>query len=118
MDDDVSSALDLTDRRILLATGGPEGKHKLVILMILDFTTESPSVAERGYAAYVAKFGLANGYPTYYVSEPDLTVDGDDLRFVVPLPEGDPPAVRFSTPNAAHYEAAIVTAGRAPSASP
>ena len=29
----------LTDRRILVATGGPEGKHKFVILMILDYTT-------------------------------------------------------------------------------
>src|SRR6476469_8041888 len=29
----------LTDRRILLATGGPEGKHRFVILVILDYTT-------------------------------------------------------------------------------
>ena len=34
----------LTDRRILVATGGPEGKHKFVILMILDYTKPaSPS---------------------------------------------------------------------------
>ena len=31
----------LTDRRIFLATGGPEGKHKFVILMILDYTTDA-----------------------------------------------------------------------------
>ena len=41
----------LTDRRVLLATGGPEGKHKFVIVMILDYTAESPAVAESGYAA-------------------------------------------------------------------
>jgi hypothetical protein len=83
-----------------------------------DFTAESPHVSETGYAAYLAKFGLANGYPTYYVSRSDLTVDGDDLRFVVPFAEGDPPAVRFSTPNAGRYEEAIVRAGRGPFASP
>src|SRR4029079_15198811 len=36
----------LTDRRIWLATGGPEGRHKFVILMILDYTTDAPSVPE------------------------------------------------------------------------
>ena len=60
----------LTDRRILLATGGPEGKHKFVILMILDYTTAAPSGPETGYAAYKRKFGLANGYPTYACSAP------------------------------------------------
>ncbi|HST15121.1 MAG TPA: hypothetical protein VLJ44_09760 [Gaiellaceae bacterium] len=107
----------LTDRRILLATGGPAGERKLVILMILDFSAEAPSVSETGYAAYLQKFGLANGYPTYYVSPSDLTADGDELRFVVPFPEGDPPAVRFSTPNAARYVEAI-SAVRVSSASP
>src|SRR5690348_12615174 len=58
----------LTDRRVVLATGGPEGKHKFVLQMILDFTTEPPPVPEAGYAAYRRKFGLANGYPTYYCS--------------------------------------------------
>src|SRR6266851_7912397 len=38
----------LTNRRILLATGGPEGKHKFVILMILDYTTPVPDVPENG----------------------------------------------------------------------
>lgn len=111
----------LTDRRILLATGGPEGEHKFVILMILDYTSESPSVTETGYAAYRRKFGLANGYPTYSFSRSDLAVDGDDLHFVIRFPEagerwGDPPEIRLSTPNAARYEDAIVKAGRAPSA--
>lgn len=111
----------LTDRRILLATGGPEGKHKLVILMVLDYTGEPPSVPETGYAAYRRKFGLANGYPTYYFSHSDLAVDGDELHFVVPFPEagerwGDPPEVKLSTPNATRYEDAIINAGRAPSA--
>src|SRR5262245_47168741 len=40
----------LTDRRILVATGGPEGKHKFVILMILDYTAPARSVGESGYA--------------------------------------------------------------------
>jgi len=36
----------LTNERILVATGGPEGKHKFVILMILDYTTPAQPVAE------------------------------------------------------------------------
>ncbi len=58
----------LTDRRVVLATGGPEGKHKFVILLILDYTTAAPPVPETGYAAYKRKFGLKNGYPTYSCS--------------------------------------------------
>jgi hypothetical protein len=106
----------LTDRRILLATGGPEGKHKFVILMILDYTTPSPAVPETGYAAYLQKFGLRNGYPTYGCSEGDVSVeqDGDEtrLRVVVPFPEagggwGDLPEVALTTPQAARYAEAI-----------
>jgi hypothetical protein len=117
----------LTDRRIFLATGGPEGKHKFVILMILDYTTPAAPVPEIGYAAYRRKFGLANGYPTYSCSAGDIGVEADDgtprLHVVVPFPEageqwGDPPEVRLSTANAARYEQAIVSAGRAFSASP
>jgi hypothetical protein len=111
----------LTDRRVLLATGGPDGKHKFVILMILDYSGEAPSVPDTGYDAYKRKFGLANGYPTYCCSSADVTVEGDNLHVVVPFPEagtrwGDPPEVKLSTPNAARYEEAIVSAGRAPSA--
>ena len=80
----------LTDRRILVATGGPEGTHKFVILMILDYTTPARSVAETGYAAYKSKFGLENGYATYAISAADVSVeeaDGDAaLRIVVPFP--------------------------------
>jgi len=106
----------LTDRRIVLATGGPEGKHKFVILMILDYTTGAPPVPETGYAAYRRKFGLQNGYPTYACSADDVSVEqhgGEtSLRVVVPFPEagegwGDPPEVRLSTPQAARYEDAI-----------
>ena len=106
----------LTDRRILLATGGPEGKHKFVMLMILDYTTPAPLVLETGYAAYREKFGLQNGYPTYACSASDVSVDDDDgqtrLRIVVPFPEagegwGGPPEVRLSTARAARYEQAI-----------
>ena len=110
----------LTDRRVVLATGGPEGKHKFVILMILDYTTAAPPVPETGYAAYLRKFGLQNGYPTYGCSAADVSVEEHDgetrLRVVVPFPEagegwGDPPEVRLSTPQAAQYEEAI--SGRA-----
>jgi len=106
----------LTDRRVLLASGGPEGKHKFVILMILDYTTAAPPVPEAGYAAYRRKFGLQNGYPTYACSAGDVSVEEHDgetrLRVVVPFPEagegwGDPPEVRLSTPQAARYEEAI-----------
>jgi hypothetical protein len=106
----------LTDRRIFLATGGPEGKHKFVILMILDYTTAAPPVPETGQAAYRRKFGLQNGYPTYACSAEDVSVEEHDgeprLRIVVPFPEagagwGEPPEVRLSTPAAARYEAAI-----------
>jgi hypothetical protein len=106
----------LTDRRVLLATGGPEGKHKFVILMILDYTTEAPPVPETGYAAYRRKFALRNGYPTYGFSAADVSVEEEDgetrLRVVVPFPEagegwGDPPDVQLSTPQAARYEQAI-----------
>jgi hypothetical protein len=106
----------LTDRRVFLATGGPEGKHKFVILMILDYTTAATPVLETGYAAYRRKFGLQNGYPTYACSAADVSVENDDgetrLRVVVPFPEageswGDPPEVRLSTPQAPRYEEAI-----------
>jgi hypothetical protein len=109
----------LTDRRVLLATGGPEGKHKFVILVVLDYTTAAPAVPETGYAAYRRKFGLANGYPTYAFSSADLSVDEHDgesrLRVVVPFPEagagwGAPPEVRLSTPQAARYVAAVQAA--------
>ena len=106
----------LTDRRILLATGGPEGKHKFVILMILDYSSAAPLVGETGYAAYLQKFVLGNGYPTYPVGAGDIGVEDDDgetrLRVIVPFPEagpnwGSPPEVGLSTPQAARYEEAI-----------
>jgi len=106
----------LTDRRILLATGGPDGKHKFVILMIIDYTSDAPPVPETGLAAYRRKFGLQNGYPTYACSADDVSVEQHDgetrLRVVVPFPEagerwGDPPEVQLSTPQAARYQEAI-----------
>ena len=42
----------LTDRRIVLATGGPEGKHMFTLLAILDYTTPADPVPETGLAAY------------------------------------------------------------------
>ena len=111
----------LTDRRVLLATGGPEGKHKFVILMILDYTTPADPVPETGYAAYRRKFALHNGYPTYACSAGDVTVEEDDgelrLRVVVPFPEagerwGDAPEVALSTQQAARYVQAIAAVRR------
>jgi hypothetical protein len=111
----------LTDRRILVATGGPEGEHKLVIQMILDYTTPAQPVPESGYAAYKRKFHLENGYPTYAFSAADVSVEQDDghpaaLMVEVPFPEagsrwGDPPEVKLYTTHADRYREAI--AGRA-----
>jgi len=110
----------LTDRRIVLATGGPEGKHKLVIKAVVDYTTPAPPVSEDGYPAYLVKFKLSNGYPTYPVSADDVSVDRDgdnaELRVVVPFPEGGPgwgppPEVKIATDRAERYLEAV-TAGR------
>jgi hypothetical protein len=65
----------LTDRRILVATGGPEGKHKFVLLMILDYTAPAQAVPETGYAAYKRTFQLENGYPTYAFSAADVSLE-------------------------------------------
>jgi hypothetical protein len=108
----------LTDRRIFVATGGPQGRHKFVILMILDYTAPAQSVAESGYAAYKTKFRLENGYPTYAFSAENVFVDdGDDraLRVEVPFPEsggswGNAPEVKLYTTQAERYLEAI-TAG-------
>ena len=106
----------LTNKRILVATGGPEGKHKFVIVMILDYTAPAQPVADIGYAAYKRKFDLANGYPTYAFSAENADVeegrDGSALRIVVPFPEagpdwGDPPEVKLFTPQAKRYLEAI-----------
>src|SRR4051812_19016580 len=68
----------LTDRRIFVGSGGPEGKHKLVILMILDYTTPAEPVPDSGFAAYKRKFHLENGYPTYAFSSADATLEEED----------------------------------------
>jgi hypothetical protein len=105
----------LTDRRILLATGGPEGKHKFVILMILDYTNPAIPVPETGYAAYLRKFGLDAGYPTYsFTAENAQVVDdgGPALRIIVPFPEGgasfdELPEVVLHTAQAKRYLEAV-----------
>ena len=112
----------LTNRRILLATGGPEGKHKFVILMILDYTAPVAAVPETGYAAYKTKFELQNGYPRYAFTAADVSLDEEHgevaaLRITVPFPEagaswGDPPEVRLSTKQAQRYRDAIAFAHR------
>src|SRR3954447_11462875 len=107
----------LTDRRIIVATGGPQGKHKLVILMILDFTTPAEPVPESGFAAYKRKFHLENGYATYAFSASDAGLEEEHghveaLRIDVPFPEGgrrwgDPPEVKLYSKEAARYREAI-----------
>jgi hypothetical protein len=102
----------LTNRRILLATGGPEGKHKFVILMILDYSTPAEPVPESGYAAYKRKFQLGNGYPTYAFSAADVSLEEGALRIDVPFPErgsrwGPPPEVKLYTAQAERYREAI-----------
>jgi hypothetical protein len=104
----------LTNRRILLATGGPEGTHRFVILMIVDYTTPAPPVPEHGYAAYRRKFRLDNGYPTYACTAADVDVEDGALRIVVPFPEGgrswgDPPEVKLWTARAARYRDAVTS---------
>jgi hypothetical protein len=107
----------LTDRRILVLTGGPEGKHKFVILMILDYTSPAQPVGDTGYAAYKTKFRLDNGYPTYAFSAADVSLEeqrrgGTALRIDVPFPEGGPkwgdaPEVKIYTQQAERYRDAI-----------
>ena len=107
----------LTNRRILLATGGPEGTHKFVIVMILDYLHPAQRVSETGYAAYKEKFHLENGYPTYPISAADVGVekergDKEALRIVVPFPEagsrwGEPPEVKLYTAQAERYREAL-----------
>jgi hypothetical protein len=106
----------LTDRRIIVASGGPEGKHKFVILMILDYTTPADPVPDSGFAAYKRKFHLENGYPTYAFSAEDVSLEGqgDDavLRIDVPFPEGGsgwgpPPEVKIYTAQPERYRSAV-----------
>ncbi|HST19139.1 MAG TPA: hypothetical protein VLK36_15850 [Gaiellaceae bacterium] len=111
----------LTDRRILLATGGPEGRHKFTIVMILDYSSAAPGVAGNGYSAYKEKFGLENGYPTYAFSVADVGVEtahGDEaLRIDVPFPEagsrwGPPPEVKLYTAQAERYREAVAAGSK------
>ena len=102
----------LTNRRLLLATGGPEGKHRFTMLMVVDFASPAPDVPEHGFAAYKRKFRLANGYPTYACSAADVTVADDTLHIVVPFPEagpgwGDPPEVKVYSAQASRYRDAM-----------
>ncbi len=105
----------LTDRRIVLATGGPEGKHKFTLLAILDYTTPADPVPETGLAAYKRKFRLANGYPTYSFTPEDMKLEdgGGVFRVDVPFPErgshwGPPPEVRIFSGQADRYRAAVL----------
>lgn len=81
----------LTDKRVILATGGPEGVHKYLLRQIIEYTTSPPAVQGSGYGAYHAKFRLDNGYATYFVAPENVSVVEKDgqagVRFEVPFPE-------------------------------
>jgi hypothetical protein len=81
----------LTDRRILVATGGPEGKHKFFLKMILDYRTAAPEISDTGYSAYYEKFQLSNGYATYYISPSNVSLVEEKgqiaVKIDVPFPE-------------------------------
>ena len=81
----------LTDKRVIVATGGPEGVHKYLLSQIIEYTTSPPAVKGSGYGAYYAKFRLDNGYATYFVEPENVSVvekDGQTgVRFDVPFPE-------------------------------
>jgi hypothetical protein len=94
-------------------------KKQRILGIIPNFNTSN--VQNAAPLSSRQKFGLANGYPTYYSSAADVTVESDGLHVVVPFPEaggawGDPPEVRLKTTKAARYEAAI-SAARASSGS-
>ena len=107
----------LTDRRIVLATGGPEGRHKFVILMIVDYTDRRAAGSRdrvRGVPEEVRPARTATRRTRARRS--DVSVDDHHgetrLRIVVPFPEagegwGDPPEVELATRQAARYEEAI-----------
>ena len=81
----------LTDRRVIVATGGPEGVHKYLLTQIIEYTRSAPAVGGSGYGAYYAKFRLDNGYATYFVAPENVSFvekDGQTgVRFEVPFPE-------------------------------
>ena len=81
----------LTDKRVIVATGGPEGVHKYLLHQIIEHTTSPRAAKGSGYGAYYAKFRLDNGYATYFVAPENVSVvekDGQTgVRFEVPFPE-------------------------------
>ena len=69
--------------------------------------------------AYLRKFALQNGYPTYAFSSADASVEDGSLHVVLPFPEkgdhwGPLPEVRLHTPQAVRYLEAL--SGAAPRA--
>jgi hypothetical protein len=102
----------LTNRRILVASGGPEGRHKYVIQLILDYWSPAPAVGDSGYSAYLHKFRLENGYPTYPFTRDDVSFVEEHgrtgVRILVPFPEGgsgwsDSPEVVLYTSHPEQY---------------
>jgi hypothetical protein len=109
----------LTDKRILLVTGGPEGKHKFWIQMVLDYSTPVFGVPDRGYSAYRRRFQTANGYPTYRFSAENVSLVEErgqtGVQIDVPFPEHgrlyQPPKVIIYTEQAERYRDALQSRG-------
>lgn len=80
--------LVLTNRRILIATGGPEGKHKFLIRYIVEHRGTHALTPEEVGAARAAGYGLDKGYATYRIGAADVALICEDgqtaVRILVP----------------------------------
>jgi len=111
----------LTNRRILMATGGPEGKHKFVLVYVVEYTPNRPLTAEELSAAIGAGYGLENGYSTYRVGGDNLTVVQEDGKQVVQVevPYSNdttfarPPVLKIYTGQVERYREALGIRGPA-----
>lgn len=103
----------LTNRRILLATGGPEGKHKFVLVYVVEYTPKRTLTAEELAAAKGAGYGLENGYATFRVGADHVTVQEEDgktmVKVEVPYSNdatfANSPVLKFYTGQADKYRA-------------
>lgn len=112
----------LTNRRILMATGGPEGKHKFLLVYVVEYVPQRPLTPEELSAATGAGYSMENGYPTYRVGRDNLAVvveeDGKQVVQVeVPYSNDTtfarPPVLKIYTGQVEKYRAAFgIGAGR------
>jgi hypothetical protein len=80
----------LTDGRILVATGGPEGKHKFFIRCIVEYGPAASSKLASATGGYHQRFHLEQGFATYPVMKQDIHVAHDEVRIRVPFPDAGP----------------------------